>query len=156
MPELPEVHALAADLRTRMVGRTVASLTVSGVASLKTFDPSPADLAGAPVTDVQHHGKFLDATLGDLHLVVHLAKLGWIRWSDRLPASTGRPGGRTTAAARLALEDGSGITITEWGPKKRLAIWIVRDPLQVPGIATLGPDPIDPSFSEERFAGILA
>lgn len=155
MPELPEVHALAADLRQRMVGRTVRSLLVSSIAALKTFDPSPSDLAGAPVRDVQRHGKFLDLTIGDLHLVVHLAKMGWIRWSDALPPMTGRPG-RTTAAARLALEDGSGITITEWGPKKRLAIWIVRDPAEVPGIATLGPDPMDPSFTEERFAAILA
>ncbi|MGN6742612.1 MAG: DNA-formamidopyrimidine glycosylase family protein, partial [Amnibacterium sp.] len=155
MPELPEVHALAADLRQRMVGRTVSMLQVSSIAALKTFDPSPSDLAGAPVRAVQRHGKFLDLTLGDLHLVVHLAKMGWIRWSDALPPATGRPG-RTTAAARLVLEDGAGITITEWGPKKRLAIWIVRDPAEVPGIATLGPDPLDPSFTEERFAGILA
>ncbi len=155
MPELPEVHALAADLRQRMTGRTVGSLLVTSIAALKTFDPSPADLAGSPVVDVQRHGKFLDLTLGDLHLVVHLAKMGWIRWSDQLPPLT-RGARKTTAAARLALEDGAGITITEWGPKKRLAIWIVHDPVGVPGIATLGPDPLDPSFTEERFAAILA
>jgi formamidopyrimidine-DNA glycosylase len=155
MPELPEVHALAADLRQRMTGRTVGSLLVTSIAALKTFDPSPSDLAGAPVDDVRRHGKFLDFVLGDLHLVVHLGKLGWIRWSDRLPPPTGRPG-KTTTAARLALEDGAGITITEWGPKKRLAIWVVHDPAEVPGIATLGPDPLDPSFTEERFAAILA
>src|SRR5579875_744054 len=155
MPELPEVHALAADLRQRTVGRTVSAFTVLSFAALKTFDPSPSDLAGAPVTAVERHGKFLDLTLGDLHLVLHLAKLGWIRWSDALPPLT--PAARkTTAAARLALEDGSGFTVTEWGPKKRLAIWIVRDPAEVPGVATLGPDPMDPSFSEERFAAILA
>lgn len=154
MPELPEVHALAADPRGRMRGRTVGSLLVTAVAALKTFEPSPSDLAGAPVLDVERHGKFLDVVLGDLHLVVHLGKLGWIRWQDRLPPPMAR--GRTTTAARLALENGSGVTITEWGPKKGLAIWLVRDPADVPGIATLGPDPLDPSFTEERFAAILA
>jgi formamidopyrimidine-DNA glycosylase len=155
MPELPEVHALAADLRQRMTGRTVGSLLVMSIAALKTFDPSPGDLAGSPVVDVQRHGKFLDLTLGDLHLVVHLAKMGWIRWSDQLPPLT-RGARKTTAAARLAFEDGAGVTVTEWGPKKRLAIWIVHDPVEVPGIATLGPDPLDPSFTEERFGAILA
>ena len=54
------------------------------------------------------------------------------------------------------LDDGSGLDITEAGTKKSLAIYLVRSPSEVPGIARLGPDPLAPEFTEEVFAGILA
>jgi formamidopyrimidine-DNA glycosylase len=153
MPEMPEVHALADDLADRLSGRTIARFDVSAISALKTFDPPASDVVGRAVQDVTHHGKFLDLDLGDLHLVVHLAKAGWIRWYDVLPAPRA---GRGALAARLALDDGSGLAITEAGTKKSLAIWVVRDPLEVPRLATLGPDPLAESFTEQRFAEVLA
>jgi formamidopyrimidine-DNA glycosylase len=171
MPELPEVHALVTDLGSRLRGRVVARLEIVAFAALKTFDPPASALGGRTVADVARHGKFLDLTLeeegqGDLHLVLHLARAGWIRWREAAPQRSGRPG-KTPLAARLVLDDGtgadgttlakgSGLDITEAGTKKSLAIHIVRDPSQVPGVARLGPDPIDPAFTLERFQGILA
>ena len=154
MPEMPEVHALASDLSLRLEGRTVTRLDVSAFSALKTFDPPVTDVAGHAVQDVTHHGKFLDLDLGDLHVVVHLAKAGWIRWYDVLPVLTRTTG--TATAARLALADGSGIALTEAGTKKGLALWLVRDPADVPGVATLGPEPLDPAFTEQAFADVLA
>jgi formamidopyrimidine-DNA glycosylase len=58
-------------------------------------------------------------------------------------------------AARVNLDDGSGLDITEAGTKKRLALYVVHDPAEVPGIATLGPDPLDDGFTIEVLAGIL-
>ena len=49
-----------------------------------------------------------------------------------------------------------GLDITEAGTKKSLAIYLVRNPIDVPGIARLGPDPLSTSFDESQFAGILA
>ena len=71
------------------------------------------------------------------------------------PPPSGRLG-KGPLAARLVLDDGFGLDITEAGTKKSLAIYVVRDPAEVPGIQRLGPDPLDPSFTEEAFAGILA
>src|SRR5690606_32826552 len=59
-------------------------------------------------------------------------------------------------AARLVLDDGSGFDVTEAGTKKSLAIHLVRDPADVPGIARLGPDPLSDDFTLERFRAILA
>ena len=53
------------------------------------------------------------------------------------------------------LDDQSGLDITEAGTKKSLAIYLVRDPQEVPGIARLGPDPLDDDFTVDEFAGIL-
>ena len=153
MPEMPEVHALADDLGRRLVGRSIARFDVSAFSALKTFDPPVTALVGHEVSDVTHFGKFLDLDLGDLHVVVHLAKAGWIRWHDVLPQPRT---GRGALAARVALDDGSGLAITEAGTKKSLAIWVTTDPLQVPGIATLGPDPLAPDFTRQRLAEILA
>jgi len=155
MPELPEVHALAADLRQRLGGAVVQRLDVLSFAALKTFDPPATALAGERVRDVTNHGKFLDLTVGPLHLVLHLARAGWIRWFDAIPPATGRPG-RSALAARLVIDGGAGIALTEAGSKKSLALWIVRRPEDVPGVATLGPDPLADEFTEEAFAAVLA
>lgn len=156
MPELPEVTALAADLDARLSGRVIDRFVVVAFAALKTFDPAPDALHGCTVSGVSRRGKFLDISAGDLHLVIHLARAGWIRWRETPPPPpTGRPN-RGPLAARLVLDDGSGLDITEAGTKKSLALSIVRDPADVPGIARLGPDPLDPAFTRDAFAAILA
>jgi formamidopyrimidine-DNA glycosylase len=156
VPELPEVQALANDLRTRLDGRAVARLDVVAFSALKTFDPSVSALQGLFIGGVERHGKFLDILVDDLHLVVHLARGGWIRWRDQVPTTPPRPGGKNPLAARLALDDGSGLDITEAGTQKRLAVYVVRAPQDVPGIARLGPDPLREEFTLDVFAGILA
>ena len=161
MPELPEVHALVSDLRGRLVGHRVARLDIVSFAALKTFDPPVTTLAGETITSVDRHGKFLDLTVGGLHLVLHLARAGWLRWREGPPAPL-KGTGKGPMAARLVMQgddgiaDGSGLDITEAGTKKSLAIWLVRDPAEVPGIARLGPDPLGATFDEAAFADILS
>jgi formamidopyrimidine-DNA glycosylase len=155
VPELPEVTALAADLDSRLSGRVIDRLSVVAFAALKTFDPPVSALSGETIAGVTRHGKFLDIEAGELHVLVHLARAGWIRWRDGPPPQpTGRPG-RGPLAARLVLDDGSGLDITEAGTKKSLSISVVHDASEVPGVARLGPDPLDESFTAEVFAGIL-
>ena len=80
MPELPEVEALALDLRGRLTDRAIATVHIAAFSALKTFDPPLRALEGLLVEDVTRHGKFLDVTVGGLHLCIHLARGGWIRW----------------------------------------------------------------------------
>ncbi len=89
-----------------------------------------------------------------MHLIIHLARAGWLRWREELPAQPPRPG-KAPLAFRLILDDGSGFDLTEAGTQKRLAVYLVRDPMDVPGVASLGPDPLDPSFTAETLAGLL-
>ncbi len=155
MPELPEVDALVGFLRERAVGRVVSSATVAAISALKTFDPPLQQLAGRTIDAASRHGKFVDLEAGGLHLVFHLARAGWLRWYDELPKTVIRPG-KSPIALRVRLDDGSGFDLTEAGTKKSLAVYVVRDPSEVPGIARLGPDPTAPDFSLDDFAGILA
>jgi formamidopyrimidine-DNA glycosylase len=154
VPELPEVHALVTDLGSRLTGRTVDRLDVLSFAVLKTFEISPTALSGDVVRSVARHGKFLDLSIGDIHLVMHLARAGWIRWREGPPPPPSRLG-KSAVAARLVLDDGSGLDVTEAGTKKSLALYLVADPREVPGVARLGPDPLDESFTLDVFADIL-
>jgi formamidopyrimidine-DNA glycosylase len=155
VPELPEVEALALDLKGRLTDHAIATVHIAAFSALKTFDPPLRALEGLMVEDVTRHGKFLDISVGGLHLVMHLARAGWIRWKDELPTVPPRPGGKNPLAARVVLDDGSGLDITEAGTKKSLAIYLVRDPQDVPGIASLGPDPLTDDFTLEKFRDIL-
>ena len=155
MPELPEVDALVGFLRERAVGRAIASATVAAISALKTFDPPLQALAGRTIDGALRHGKFVDLEVGDLHLVFHLARAGWLRWYDELPKTVIRPG-KSPIALRVRLDDGAGFDLTEAGTKKSLAVYVVRDPAEVPGIARLGPDPTAPDFTLEDFAAVLA
>jgi formamidopyrimidine-DNA glycosylase len=155
MPELPEVEALAADLRRRLADRAVARVDIAAISALKTYDPPLSALSGAFVEDVTRHGKFLDISAGGLHLCVHLARGGWIRWRETVPATPPRPSTKSPLAARVVLDDGSGFDLTEMGTQKRLAIYVVRAPGDVPGIASLGPDPLSESFTIDVLEQIL-
>ena len=156
MPELPEVEALALDLRTRLTGRAIARVDIAAFSALKTYDPPLSALNGMLVDDVTRHGKFLDVAASGLHLVVHLSRAGWVRWRDEVPALPPRPSNKSPLAARVVLDNGAGLDITEAGTQKRLAVHVVRDPADVPGIARLGPDPLADGFTRETLRTILA
>ncbi|TDB93336.1 DNA-formamidopyrimidine glycosylase family protein [Actinomadura sp. 7K534] len=155
MPELPEVEALAGFLRERVVGHAIARIDVLAISALKTYDPPVTSLGGLTVTGASRHGKFLDLDVDGLHLVIHLARAGWLRWRDEIPARPARPGGKNPLAVRVHLDDGSGFDLTEAGTKKGLAVYVVRDPADVPGVASLGPDPLDDAFTPEALGAIV-
>ncbi len=155
---MPEVDALVAFLRERAVGTVVAEIEVASISVLKTFDPPVTAFRGLTVTGVSRHGKFIDFDVDGVHLVVHLARAGWLRWSDNL-AQTRLKLGNGPIALRVRLDAGTstssgrggmpGFDLTEAGTRKGLAVYAVRDPQDVPGIASLGPDPLTEGFSIE-------
>jgi formamidopyrimidine-DNA glycosylase len=152
VPELPEVEALAAFLRENAVGKVVTRIDLASVQAIKTFDPPLSALGGLEVTGASRHGKFLDLDVSGLHLVVHLARAGWLHWRTGLPPAPPKPG-RGPLALRVHLEDGQGFDLTEQGTRKGLAVYVVRSPAEVPGIARLGPDAM--AVDREQFSALL-
>ena len=67
--------------------------------------------------------------MSGLHLVVHLARAGWLHWRDALPPAPPKPG-KGPLALRVHLDDGQGFDLTEQGTRKGLAIYVVRNPSQ--------------------------
>jgi formamidopyrimidine-DNA glycosylase len=163
VPELPEVEGLARFLTDRAAGRTVVAADVAQIAALKTFDPPLTALVGCALERVVRHGKWLDVVLaGELHLVFHLSRGGWVRWSDLAPTTPVRPrlggsgGGRAAnLALRVRLDDGSGFDLTEAGTRKRLAVHVVRDASDVEQVRTLGVDALSPEFTAQALGALM-
>jgi formamidopyrimidine-DNA glycosylase len=156
MPELPEIEALADHLRRHAVGLTIGRIDVSAFSVLKTFDPAISVLHGQSVTGVDRWGKYLGMQAGDLHLIAHLSRAGWLKWSDKLAPAPLKPG-KGPIALRVHLGTpgaAPGFDLTEAGTQKRLAVWLVDDPDKVQGIAALGPDAL--SLSPADLSGVLA
>ena len=154
VPELPEVTALAVFLAERAGGLAVERIDVAAFNALKTFDPPLSSLVGAKVQGAGRYGKFLSVDFGGTYLITHLSRGGWLQWRDELPAAPARPG-KGPLALRVHLEGGCGWDLTEAGTQKRLAVYLVGDPQQVPGIARLGPDALDPAFDAAALGALL-
>jgi formamidopyrimidine-DNA glycosylase len=167
MPELPEVTALAAFLTEHATGQSIVAVTVASLNVLSTFDPPPSAMVGRVVKGAGRHGKFLDLVLGpgtdtaqedqhsaddrrDLHLLVHLARAGWLRWSDSISAVPPKMGGPIALRVRFG---SGGFDITEAGTKKSVAAAVVWDPAEVPGVARLGPDAL--TLDRDGLAAVL-
>jgi formamidopyrimidine-DNA glycosylase len=156
VPELPEVEALVDHLRRHAIGMTIGRVDVAAFSVLKTFDPPINVLHGQTVVGADRWGKYLGLRAGELFLITHLSRAGWLRWSEKLTAAPLRPG-KGPIALRVHFGtpgEAPGFDLTEAGTQKRLAVWLVDDPTQVPGIAALGPDALD--VSADDLAGLLA
>ncbi|PYE19362.1 formamidopyrimidine-DNA glycosylase [Williamsia limnetica] len=160
MPELPEVQAIADYVDGRAAGLPIRRVDVASLAVLKTADPPYTALAGRMIDRVGRVGKYLVITTtgtddGPIHLIIHLSRAGWLRWSDNLSPTPPRPGGKGPIALRVHCGlPGEGFDVTEAGTQKRLAVWIVRDPAEVERVATLGPDAL--ALTRDEFAALLA
>jgi formamidopyrimidine-DNA glycosylase len=164
VPELPEVEALAHHLREHALYRPVARVDVASMSAVKTFDPPVSALAGRVVTGAARYGKFLAVEFLDrpdagdqsdgLHLITHLSRAGWLRWHDTASSTPPKPGrGPLELRVHLDAVGGPGFDLTEAGTQKRLSVYLVHDPLEVPGIARLGPDAM--ALSRDEFAALL-
>lgn len=160
MPEMPEVQGLVDFLDERLRGRTVEKVQLVAFTALKTFAIGPDRLVGGEVTGVTRHGKWLDVTVQEpgadrpLHLVFHLARAGWLRWYDQMPTTTPRPNPKSPLALRVTTDVG-GFDLTEAGTRRKLAVYVVEDPAQVPMISTLGPDPLQEAFTPDALRALL-
>lgn len=161
MPELPEVEALVRFLDSRTRGRRIERLELGSFAALKTVQPAITELRGRQIQNWRRRGKYLCLDADKVWMVVHLGRAGWVRWYERLPETRIRSG-RSPIALRvgLAISDSEkaspGFDLTEAGREKRLAIWLVDDPAQIPAMASLGVDPLDAALTSQRLGELLA
>jgi formamidopyrimidine-DNA glycosylase len=154
VPELPEVEALARFLSERCSGQVIERIEVAALSALKTYAPPVESLRGRTIGATARQGKYIGLQAGDLWLVMHLARGGWVQWRDTTPPARARPG-KGPLALRVGLSGGGGFDVTEQGTEKRLALWVVSRLDEVDGLARLGRDPLDPAFGVEQLAKVL-
>ncbi|GAB3525933.1 DNA-formamidopyrimidine glycosylase family protein [Arthrobacter monumenti] len=173
MPEMPEVAGLVDFLRRKLIpddgpSAVVADVEVLSFSVLKTAKVPVDALLGLEVAAVERWGKFIAVQVGEFYLVMHLARAGWLRWSDAFKPGRLRPGKgvialrvRFTTAAPAG--DGPpaegaaanhGFDLTEAGTKKSLAVYVVENLAEVPGVARLGPDALE--LDRQAFGEIIS
>ena len=122
MPELPDIEAYLAALRTRVLGRTLEHIRIGSPFLLRTVDPPLASVEGQPVTELRRIGKRIVFTFAQ-------RRLAGAAPDDRGPPPLGQAGSQARATRRtLAAFDfaeGS-LTLTEAGSKRRASLHVVR------------------------------
>ena len=107
----------------------IAKIQIVSFAVLKTADPPFSALEGRTVTGVRRFGKFVSLEADGLYFVFHLARAGWVRFTDA-PTDIPLKTGKGYIAARLAFAGADpgplGVDLTEAGTKKSLAVYVVR------------------------------
>lgn len=152
---MPEVEALSRWLAPRLRGTFFERVEIASLSALKTVALPTTALLGLEIEQVVRRGKFLAMGQDGAWLVFHLARAGWLRWYDTVPAGPARPG-KSPLALRVGVDSGAGFDLTEAGTRKHLAVHVVAALDDVPFIATLGPDPLAEGFGRAELDAILA
>ena len=149
MPELPEVEAWVRELDP-LVSRAPIEVARPGhVATLKTFDPPPAALAGRTFEGARRRGKNLlfPTSDGELVLRVHLMSAGRLRYVPTGKKAPAKP------MFQVRFADGAELDLTEGGKKKRAGVWLLTPAGLDAELAHLGPDALE--VDERGLAEIL-
>ncbi|SDT12101.1 formamidopyrimidine-DNA glycosylase [Brevibacterium siliguriense] len=153
MPELPEVDALVEFLRPRLIGEFVTRVDIAELSLLKTVDPNIDALAGLDITEVYRRGRVLIIGFDGLVLVCRFARMGWLTWHDTAPSGPTKMG-KGPLGMRVTLALGAAFDLIEPGSKKNAAVSLVRDPSEVPALASLCHDAL--SITVDELAAALA
>ena len=139
MPELPEVEAWVRELDPLVSRSPVESARPGHIATLKTFDPPLASLAGHSFAGAERRAKNLlfPTDDGELVLRVHLMSAGRLRYLA--------PGKKGPAKPMFSLRfvDGGELVLTEAGKKKRAGVWLLTSAGLDAELAHLGPEASD-------------
>lgn len=120
MPELPDVTVYVEAVAARVQGKPLLAIRLGNPFVLRTFSPSPRELAGKTVTGVSRLGKRVVLELeGERFIVIHLMIAGRLHWKE---ANAKLAGKQSLAAFDF---DSGTLTLTEAGSKRRASIHIV-------------------------------
>jgi formamidopyrimidine-DNA glycosylase len=135
MPELPDVVLYIEALEKRSQGQPLERVRLASPFLLRTVEPPIAAAQGKRVRRLRRLGKRIAIGLeDDLWLVLHLMINGRLHWKACRSAPTPRrrwePGKGAKLAGRYALAafdfQNGALTLTEFGPKKRASLHLVR------------------------------
>jgi formamidopyrimidine-DNA glycosylase len=121
MPELPDVTLYIEALAKRIIDQPLLGVRVASPFLLRTAEPPIGAVSGKRVRRLRRLGKRIAIGLeDDLWLVLHLMINGRLHWKE--------PGAKLAGRYALAAFDfpGGTLSLTEFGPKKRASLHLVR------------------------------
>ena len=159
MPELPDIEAYLAALRSRILGRTMLRVRLESIFFLRTVKPPLNEVEGLQVASLRRVGKRIVIGLTQpasspgpertLWLVIHLMIAGRLHWRDAgaAPVKLSRRG--TFAAFDF---DSGSLTVTEAGSKRRASLHVIEGEQNLAAIDPGGIDPLSASILDFRAA----
>jgi len=146
MPELPDLEVIKEFLEPRLVGQGIAEAEQLRPLIVRdlTGEGLAAGVTGRSISAVWRRGKFLILDLGPRYLVLNPMLAGRLHYAAE---GKRRPG---YAAVLLRLAGGQEVWYTD--AKQMGKLYLTDDLNQVPGLAELGPDALDPELTVEQFA----
>lgn len=138
MPELPEVEAIARLCDAEVRGQVVAKVLVTGISTLKSYDPPLSSVEQAEVMLIHRRGKHLliDFSSG-VSMLMHLMSAGRLQLFDKQGSLRDK-----TTRMIIRLERGDELRLREFGTKQSAWVKLVHtDRLdEEEALRTLGPE----------------
>lgn len=153
MPELPEVETVKRTLNALVKGKQIENVTVRLARIIQRPDDIQAFaniLAGHSIVNVERRGKFLRIILDGLVLVSHLrmeGRYGLYSNDDPLDKHT---------HVIFHFTDGTELRYTDVRQFGTMHLFQIGEDLRLPPLNKLGDEPLEPSFTPERFKEIVS
>lgn len=151
MPELPEVETVRRTLRTLVIGKTIAAVSVRLPRIIQRPEPDQfgSALVGQTIREIGRRGKFLRIMLDDLTLVSHL------RMEGRYGVfSAAEPVEKHTHVI-FHFTDGSELRYKDVRQFGTMHLFAKGEELSAKPLQGLGAEPLDPEFTPEVLRGLL-
>lgn len=152
MPELPEVETIRRDLEEAVIGRRITGVYLYEPRVVRHPDPEGfvSGLKGKRIVGVDRRGKHLLIRLsGDWVWAVHLMLEGQFLYQE-----ADEDIARQTKFA-VALDNGFQLRLRDVVDLANTALVTQAERDTVLGLDAMGPEPLDPSFTVERFLAVL-
>lgn len=144
MPELPEVETVKRELAGFLIGKTILKAQTFGPGLRKPFQPELTEnLKNYKIKDISRRGKYLvfSSSNNRPYLLAHLGMSGKMLVFDR----SSWKGRQKHDHFIMKTEDSHVVTLND--PRRFGLILLMNDPYSYPGIASLGPEPLEESFT---------
>jgi len=159
MPELPEVETIVRELQAVLPGRVVERVRVFRKDALQGVPPARfrKGLEGRSFAEVLRRGKYLLFRMAPGGwLVAHLRMTGKFALMTHPPESAASPSAKPQPHHRVwfELEDNALLVFQDLRCFGTLTL--AREPGEVPGVAALGVEPLQPGFTRDWLTLALA
>jgi len=148
MPELPEVETVVRQLQSKILNKTITS--IKSYDSL-VVDPKLKTLQNQTITNITRRAKYILVTLNNHNtILIHLRMTGHFYYITK---ETQNQPYQKYRAAQFHFTDNSSLTFNAIRRFERLQL---LTPTQLNStLSTLGPEPLDPSFTPAQFHTLL-
>lgn len=164
MPELPEVETIVRDLQKKVLGRKIKDVWTDWKKIIKRpidFEKFKEEIKGRKIKEIERKGKnILFKLSGDKTLLVHQKLTGHLllgKWRQKdggwRPIAQGPLEDQMNKFLHLIfwLDNGEQLALSDLRKFAKVELWDTKDLLESEEFKRLGPEPLEKSFTFQKF-----